>query len=93
MTFIGLAAPLVPYVRKALGKGDGTKEGFSGGASDGAVLLIVLLWAIDLIFFVWAIYLSFKRNAGFDIGGFLAACCCSPCYVVYAYAVPAVRSV
>lgn len=91
MTFVGLAAPLFPFLRKALKQ---KKEGFEDEtATDGAmVLLVLLLWAIDLVFFIWAIYLSFKRNAGFDIGAFLAACCCSPCYVVYAYAVPVVRS-
>lgn len=84
MTFIGLFAPLLP---KVLPK---KKESFDGdGATDGAaVILILLFWAIDMILFVWAIYLSFRRNNGFDMGAFLAACCCSPCYVVYALAVP-----
>jgi hypothetical protein len=33
--------------------------------------------------FIYAIYLSFKCNAGFSFGDFLAAFCCSPCYVAY----------
>ena len=84
MTFVGLFAPIIPKLMSASKK----KEGFEE-ATDGAVVMIaLLLWAIDLVFFIWAIYLSFKRNNGFDVGAFLAACCCSPCYVVYAYAVP-----
>lgn len=83
MTFIGLFAPVLQkYIPKK-------KEQFSDGATDGAaVILLLLFWAIDLVFFIWAIYLSFRRNNGFDIGAFLLACCCSPCYVVYALAVP-----
>ena len=84
MTFVGLFAPLLP---KLLSK----KEGFEDSPTDGTVVAIVLLfWALDVLFFIWAIYLSFKRNNGFDIAAFLAACCCSPCYVVYAFAVPAI---
>jgi len=83
MTFLGLFAPVLP---KLLKKKD---EAFESDATDGGVVLIVLLfWVLDLVFFIWAIYLSFKRNNGFDIGAFLAACCCSPCYIVYAFAVP-----
>ena len=84
MTFVGLFAPLLP---KMMGN---KKESFEGdGGTDGvALILILLFWAIDMILFVWAIYLSFRRNNGFDLGAFLAACCCSPCYVVYALAVP-----
>jgi hypothetical protein len=83
MTFIGLFAPLLP---KVLPKKN--KEPFDDSTDGVAVILILLFWAIDMILFVWAIYLSFRRNNGFDIGAFLAACCCSPCYVVYALAVP-----
>lgn len=53
-----------------------------------AVVLVLLFWAIDVLLFIWAIYLSFTRNNGFDLASFLVACCCSPCYIVYAYAVP-----
>lgn len=41
------------------------------------------------ILWMFAAYLSFQRNQGFDLGSQLLACCCSPCYIVYALAVPA----
>lgn len=85
MTFAGLFAPILPKLISASRK---KKEGYEE-PTDGAVVAIALvLWVIDIVFFIWAIFLSFKRNAGFDLGAFLAACCCSPCYVLYAYAVP-----
>jgi ABC-type bacteriocin/lantibiotic exporter with double-glycine peptidase domain len=40
----------------------------------------------SLIIFMVAMFLWFKR--GMDIGGFIVACCCSPCYVAYALATP-----
>ena len=36
---------------------------------------------------LYAIYLSFKCNKGFQIGHFLAALCCSPFYIMYQFAV------
>jgi hypothetical protein len=84
---VGLLAPLLPSVMPKTKKEK--KEGFEDEATDGvALILILLFWAIDMVLFIWAIYLSFRRNNGFDVGSFLAACCCSPCYVVYALAVP-----
>ena len=85
MTFVGLFAPIIPKLMSARKE---KKEGFEDSTDGAVVMIALLLWAIDLVFFIWAIYLSFKRNNGFDVGAFLAACCCSPCYVVYAYAVP-----
>ena len=53
---------------------------------------IYYIYIITQIFFlaltVWALYLAFKRNGGFELGSFLAAICCSVCYIVYAYAIP-----
>jgi hypothetical protein len=49
-----------------------------------AKTIVSFLWSMFTIF---AIYLSFKCNNGFDFGGFLAACCCSPLYVAYKLAV------
>lgn len=35
---------------------------------------------------IFALYLSFKCNKGFDIGSFLMACCCPYIYIVYKFA-------
>jgi hypothetical protein len=35
---------------------------------------------------VFAIYLAFKCNGGFDFGGFLLACCCPYIYIIYKFA-------
>ena len=45
---------------------------------------------VNILVGAYALYLSFQRNQGFDLGSFLAACCCSWCYVAYALAVPVV---
>lgn len=42
--------------------------------------ILSLCWTILMLI---ALYLSFKYNNGFDLGGFLAACCCSPFYIAY----------
>lgn len=39
-----------------------------------------------LVVSVFAIYLSFKCNSGFDFGSFLMACCCPYIYVIYKFA-------
>ena len=44
--------------------------------------------AVQTMLTVFALYLSFKRNCGFSLGEFLAACCCSPFYIAYAFATP-----
>lgn len=64
------------------------REGFEDAGGAGLTAVVVLLNIINTAIFVFAIFLSFKRNGGFDFGSFLAACCCSLCYVVYALAVP-----
>ena len=35
---------------------------------------------------VFAIYLAFKCNGGFDFGGFILACCCPYIYIIYKFA-------
>lgn len=45
-----------------------------------------LVTIFSTILFIIAMYLWIKR--GFSIGGFFAACCCTPCYIAYALAVP-----
>jgi hypothetical protein len=90
MTFLGLFAPLAKdYVVAKKQKNNIERFNEANDATDGvAVFLLLFFWAVDLILFIWAIALSFKRNEGFDLGSFLVACCCSPCYIVYAYVVP-----
>ncbi|MEX0597487.1 MAG: hypothetical protein WD512_13410 [Candidatus Paceibacterota bacterium] len=46
-------------------------------------IIFLITWVASFAVFVYAIYLSFKCNKGFNFGGFLAAFCCSPCYVIY----------
>ena len=36
---------------------------------------------------LFAIFLSFRCNGGFNFGHFVAACCCGPLYVAYMLAV------
>lgn len=51
--------------------------------------VISLLWSIiNIVVGIYALYLSFQRNQGIDLGSLLVACCCSWCYVAYALAVP-----
>lgn len=46
---------------------------------------------LNLFILGYAIFLSFQRNQEFNLGSFLAACCCSICYIIYAFAVPVRR--
>lgn len=50
--------------------------------------IYIISQIVFLVFMIWALYLAFKRNGGFELGSFLAAICCSVCYIVYAYATP-----
>ena len=43
---------------------------------------------IHLVCFFIALFISLRCNKGFDLGSFLAACCCSPLYVIYKLALP-----
>ena len=47
-------------------------------------MVINFFWCVVCLY---AVYLSFKCNNGFDLGGILIACCCSPCYIAYQYGV------
>ena len=55
-----------------------------------AVIVVSLIQTIVLFY---ALYLSFKCNKGFHLGGFLVACCCSPCYIAYRLAVPCINTI
>ena len=50
----------------------------------------IIFQLINMLIWIFAIYLCFKRNQGFELGSFLAAFCCPICYIVYALAVPVV---
>lgn len=60
-------------------------ENFSSG--DDFSIFSSIYVIIHFIAFVFAIYLSFKCNCGFSFWGFLVACCCPWCYILYALAV------
>lgn len=51
-------------------------------------IILFLVNILNFIIFIYAIFLSFKRNKGFNLGSFLSACCCSICYILYAFANP-----
>lgn len=38
---------------------------------------------VYLLLTIWALYLSYKCNKGFDLGGVLGAICCTPCYIAF----------
>ena len=47
----------------------------------------MILIIVDLALFIYALFLSFRCKGKFNLGDFLFACCCSPCYVAYRLAV------
>ena len=53
--------------------------------------LVIIYNIINVFIWIYAIYLSFKRNNGFHFGAFLGACCCPPCYIAYSFAVPVTK--
>jgi hypothetical protein len=75
------ALPFVP------GLGGSKREEFSGSAS--VVDAAAIAWFVfNLLMTVIAVVMCFRRNPEFAIGPFLAAFCYSPCYIIYALAVP-----
>lgn len=52
------------------------------------VLTNIILPIVYFLITSVAVYLSFKRNRGFNLGPFLAALFFSPLYIIYALAVP-----
>lgn len=69
-----------------------TSDAVVGGAVGVGVLGVALLpffmWLLQVMIFIFAIYISFQRNDGFDALGFLAACCYPICYLLYAFFSP-----
>jgi hypothetical protein len=54
-----------------------------------AIIIVYIVGVVvSILLAIWAMYLSFVRNNGFEIVAFFVALCCSPCYIAYAYAVP-----
>ena len=62
-------------------------ENFEEKTSAGGSVVIVLWYIVNFVVGIYALYLSFQRNNGLDIGSLLVACCYPWCYVVYALAV------
>ena len=60
------------------------KEHFAAVAASRGGKITSLFWTILGLF---AIFLSFRCNGGFNFGHFVAACCCGPLYVAYMLAV------
>nr|WRJ69916.1 hypothetical protein TetV2_00471 [Oceanusvirus sp.] len=64
-------------------------EGFSEISMGTTYTLVTIgLWLLNIITSAYALYLSFRRNNGFNIGAFIIACCCPLCYIIYHFAVP-----
>ena len=61
-----------------------TNKGTTGNIGNTGIIISIL----NLLLLVYALYLSFKCNNGFNLASFLLACCCSPCYVAYRLAKP-----
>lgn len=53
----------------------------------------LLIYVIDVMVLLGALFLSFKRNQGVNIGSLLAAVLCPWCYVAFALAVQVPRPV
>ena len=62
----------------------------SNNNNSGAVggLLGLFMYLIQFAIFAFAIYTSIKRNKGFALGPFLAACCYPTLYLLYSVAIP-----
>ena len=88
---ITTAIPYIKNVVKKIEKYTGYTYGSENGSEkeDKPLDLFGLVWlCVNLGLLIFALYLSFKRNAGFNFGSFLMACCCYPCYIAYALAIP-----
>ena len=59
------------------------KENFDDTSTMFEYVAIIIMWIVTL----FAIYLSFKCNKGFDLGQFLLAFVFAPFYIVYHLAV------
>ena len=86
-------APIIQIISQKIKdkkKKAGSNEGFSENevtvGADPRVSLVFTV--IDLVLMFIALFMFFKRNPDFDLLPFLAALCCSPCYIAYALAVP-----
>ena len=80
----------LPYIVEKINNVEKYSEKHKRGKISAVKVIADLIWfIINLALLIFALYLSFKRNAGFNLGSFLMACCCSPCYIAYALAVPA----
>ena len=53
-------------------------------------IVSTVLSIFSTLMLIYALYISFKCNKGFNLGSFLLACCCSPFYIAYRLAVPCI---
>ncbi len=53
---------------------------------DPNTITTMLMKLFNLIIGIYAIYLTFSCNKGFNLGAFLVACCCPWLYIIYAFA-------
>ena len=88
-------APIIQKIAKYV-KEKKEKEGFS--ETEDTVeptktwvldpIVTIAFSVINLVLICIALFMYFRRNPEFDLLPFLAALCYSPCYIVYALAVP-----
>ncbi len=64
------------------------QEGGGGGGAFFAFLIFMIQMILIFGTFFYAIYLSFQRNDGFSLIGFLAACYYPIFYIIYAFISP-----
>jgi len=60
------------------------KEKFTNTTNQNKSSYNAIMYLFHILLTLFAIYLSFRCNGGFDILAFLIACCCPYCYIVYA---------
>lgn len=67
-----------------------SQEVSRGGGGSALFTFLIFMIQMILIFgtFFYAIYLSFQRNDGFSLIGFLAACYYPIFYIIYAFVSP-----
>ena len=58
---------------------DKSKENKKGSTAAGAIMS-----AVHFVMLIFALYLSYRCNNGFNFGAFLMACCCPQIYIMYA---------
>ena len=76
--------PSPPYVPNNVQTTGGERNSFKESTTFASVISNIFYTAM----MIYALYISFKCNSGFNFGSFLLALCCSPFYIAYRLAVP-----